>query len=284
MPYNFKDTLSLIAQNAMKPPLFEPGEPHFWDDPHISKSMLEAHLNPNHDAASRRPEKIDDEVNHLISSGLLKSGYKVLDLGCGPGLYASRMAAKGIKITGIDISENSLNYAIAQASSSRQDINYRRLNFFEMDYSCEFDVVFQAYGEMGTFSDEKRDELLRKIHTALKSGGLLIFDVTAPPSEANTTLQNPWYISDAGFWRPGRHLTLEQHFNYLEDNVHVEQYIVVDDKGITVYRTWIHDYTLESLTPVLEKAGFHIEHTWNDLAGNPYKKGGEWLAIAAKKR
>jgi hypothetical protein len=33
---------------SKKPALFAAGEEKFWDDPHISKSMLEAHLDPNH--------------------------------------------------------------------------------------------------------------------------------------------------------------------------------------------------------------------------------------------
>ena len=70
-----------ILKNGIKPPLFELGEAKFWDDPHISKSMLEAHLNPNHDAASWKPETIDKTVHHLLKLKVLKPGMKVLDLG-----------------------------------------------------------------------------------------------------------------------------------------------------------------------------------------------------------
>jgi SAM-dependent methyltransferase len=280
---DYQDFLNTISQYSVKPALFEPGEARFWDDPHISKSMLEAHLNPTHDAASRRPETIDKEVRHLISSGILKKGYKVLDLGCGPGLYTSRLGEKGIKVTGVDISKRSLDYATQCAREKGLDIIYRCLNFFDIDYSGEFDAVIQTHGELGTFSDEKRDTLLAKIYTALKPEGLLIFDVTTPSQKPMGEPRNHWYIVDGGFWRPGRHLVLEQSFDYLEDNVRVDQYIIVDDKNIAVYRTWIHDYTLDSLKPVLEKTGFQIVHTWNDLAGTPYKEGGEWLAIVARR-
>jgi SAM-dependent methyltransferase len=277
------ELLESISRYTVKPALYEPGEPHFWDDPHIAKSMLEAHLNPTHDAASRRPEKIDKEVNHLIASGLLKRGDKVLDLGCGPGLYASRLAAKGISVTGIDISENSLNYARAQARISNLDIEYRRLNFFDLDYAADFNAVIQTEGEIGTFSDDMRDALLIKLYKSLKPRGLFVFDVTTPAGNAIQRPQNHWTIEDSGFWRPGKHLMLEMRFSYPEENVFVDQYIVADEDKLTVYRVWNHNYTPETITPVLENAGFSIEHTWNDLAGTPYKKGGEWLAITARK-
>lgn len=284
MPLDSRNILSLITQYSARPALFEPGEARFWDDPHISKSMLEAHLDPAHDTASRRPETIDKEVWQLISSGVLKRGDKVLDLGCGPGLYASRLCSYGLPVTGIDISESSIDYAIAQAKSKDLNIEYRCMNFFHIEYAGEFDRVLQIYGEVGTFSDEKRDELLAKIHRALRAGGIFVFDITAAAVKPKESPPDRWYIMDGGFWRPGQHLVLEQHFTYPKDSVRVEQYIILDESGVSVYRTWTHDYTLNSIKPVLEKAGFQIVHAWNDLTGAPYREGGDWLAIVARKR
>ena len=84
-----------LAELTVKPRLFEPGEPLFWNDPHISKGMLKAHLDPTHDAASRRPEVIDLTVKHLLDSGVLKPGMTLLDLGCGPGYTPKGFARPG---------------------------------------------------------------------------------------------------------------------------------------------------------------------------------------------
>jgi len=284
---DYAEYLKLISGYADKPPIFAPSEPAgtlFWDDPHISKSMLEAHLDPLRESASRRPETIDKEVVHLLSSGCVKPGDKLLDLGCGPGLYASRLAAKGVKVTGIDISECSLNYAIAQARRYNQTIDYRHLSFLDLDYDREYDAAIQVYGDVGALPDEKRDILFDRVHRALKPRGLFIFDVTTPSLKMSPGQQNNWYLADGGFWRPLRHLAMELRFDYPEANVFVNQFIVIDDAGLTVYRIWNHNYTPETLKPVLEKAGFSIEHTWNSLDGTPYKKGSEWLALAARKR
>lgn len=281
---DYTDFLKTILQYSVKPPLFAPGEKLFWDDPHISKSMLEAHLNPEHDAASRRPATIDKEIQHLITSGIMKQGDKVLDLGCGPGLYASRLAEKCMKVTGIDISERSLNYAIAQATSRGLDIEYLCMDFFDIDYAGEFDAVLQTYGELNTFSDEKRDMLLAKIHKALKPAGPFIFDVSTRVQRMKGGLKNNWYITDGGFWRPGKHLVLERGFDYPENDVWLDQYIVVADETVSVYCNWFHDYTLQSIRQALQKAGFKVTHAWNDLTGTPYEESGDWIAIAAKRR
>jgi len=273
-----------IFSQSLKPPLFEPGELHFWDDPYISKSMLEAHLNQTHDGASRRNAEIEKTVRHLITSGVLKTGDRVLDLGCGPGLYSSRLFFEGMKVTGIDLSQRSIDYARIQAERAGHNIDYICADFFNIDYEETFDAVLQVYGEICTFSDEKRDLLLSLIHRALKDNGIFIFDVSTRELRMREGLKNRWYISEGGFWRADRHLVLEEGFDYPENDTWLNQYIVMDEDGtIKVYRLWLHDYSFETISHILEKNGFKVEQAWNSLSGELYRKGGDWIAIAARK-
>ncbi len=287
---------SLLKINP-KPLLFERGEPKFWDDPHISKSMLEAHLNPNHDAASRKPDTIDKTVRHLFESKALKPGMKVLDLGCGPGLYSERICQAGAQVVGLDISERSIEYAEKSAARAGlaesgtgcshigpgSKIEYHCMNFFDMEYDEEFDAVIQVYGELCTFSDEMRDNLFKSIHRALRKGGVFIFDVSTRVLRVREGLKNGWYISEGGFWRPGKHLVLEQGFDYPEKEVWLDQYSVIDEQGVKVYRNWFHDYSFDSISAVLAVAGFKIKHVWNDLTGSSFTGDGDWIAICAEK-
>ncbi|EOS51741.1 hypothetical protein C809_01201 [Lachnospiraceae bacterium MD335] len=94
-----------------KPPLYAKTEIPFWDDEHISLQMLNAHLNPNYDGASRKLEFIEKSVD-WISKILPSENYpSVLDIGCGPGLYTERYAKKGYRVVGVDFSHRSINYA-----------------------------------------------------------------------------------------------------------------------------------------------------------------------------
>lgn len=272
-----------LIELSKKPELFACGEKKFWDDPHISKGMLQAHLDPNHDAASRRPEIIDQIVRNLFETGILKQGMKLLDLGCGPGLYAERLCKAGVEVVGLDISERSLEYARRKARESGLNIEYRCMNFFEMDYSDEFDAVIQVYGEINTFSDDMRDRLLNLVYKALKKDGILIFDVTTRELRMKNGIKNDWYVSDGGFWHPGKHLVLEQGFDYPAEDTWLDQYIVVDEQGYKIYRNWYHDYSLDSINEVLKSAGFNTKYVWNDLTGSPYIAGGDWIALGAVK-
>ena len=111
------DVLSLLADWQARPAPFAPGEEHFWDDPHISAQMLAAHLDPDTDAASRRPETIEHTVDWIVATLELAPGMRVLDLGCGPGLYATRLARYGLRVTGVDCSRRSIGYAQRSAAS-----------------------------------------------------------------------------------------------------------------------------------------------------------------------
>ncbi|MBP2636156.1 MAG: hypothetical protein H6Q72_2063 [Firmicutes bacterium] len=273
-----------LRESVRKPELFQAGELLFWDDPHISKSMLEAHLNPDSNGASRTLPIIEKTVEHLVRTSILKSHDKVLDLGCGPGLYSSRLCQKGIRVTGIDISKRSINYAQKKADELQLDIEYVCSNFFDITYEHVFDSVLQIYGELSTFSDEARNSLLRIVHKALKKDGLFIFDVSTRVLRMREGLGNRWYFAEDGFWQSGRHLVLEQGFDYPDNDVWLNQYTVIAEDGeFKTYRIWFHDYSLQTINEVLQDNGFKVEYVWNDLIGETYSNGGDWIAIAARK-
>ena len=66
-----------------------------WDDPGFSERMLKEHLSQDHDAASRRFEKIDAHVDWIHRELLSGQPARIPDLCCGPGLYTSRLAKLG---------------------------------------------------------------------------------------------------------------------------------------------------------------------------------------------
>lgn len=280
----FSNLFECLADSVRKPNLFEREEDLFWDDPHISKSLLEAHFNPEYDGASRKLETIEQTVDNLMKRLLLKQADMMLDLGCGPGLYSNRFCQAGMRVTGIDLSKRSIEYAQRQAEELGLNIEYIQGNFFDIKYDEMFDSVLQVYGEICTFRNEERDQLFKMIHKALKKNGLFIFDVSTRALRKTEGLKNKWQFYDGGFWHPGKHIVLEQGFDYPEHDTWVDQYTVICEDGkCKTYRMWFHDYSLETITEVLSNNGFRIKHVWNDLTGEEYKAGGGWIAIVAQK-
>jgi len=276
--------ISQLIELQEKPTPFTTGEPLFWDDPHISSQMLEFHLNPDVEAASRKPETRDRSVKWLIKTLGLKADASLLDLGCGPGLYASRFAQAGMQVTGVDYSRRSVAYASKVAKENNLAIIYRYENYLELKDENKYDAAFLIYGDFCPLSPEQRSMLLKNIYRALKPNGKFVLDVSTREQRRRLGNKNRWYAVESGFWKPGPHLVLEEGFDYPEQSIWLDQYTVIEEDGnVSVYRNWFQDYTPETITDELSQGGFSVESLWGDLTGTTYSPESEWIGAITRK-
>jgi SAM-dependent methyltransferase len=247
--------------------------------------MLAAHLDPNTEAASRRPEIIDRYVRWLIETLGLQTGASLLDLGCGPGLYASRFAQAGFHVTGVDYSRRSIEYAKKFASERALHITYRYQNYLELTDEDQYDAAFLIYGDFCPLSPEQRATLLKNIQRALKPNGKFVLDVTTRECRKKYGNKNRWYAASSGFWKPGAHLVLEEGFDYPEQSLWLDQFTVIEADGkVSVYRNWFQDYTPDTITEELTQGGFVVDGCWGDLTGTPYTPDSEWIGLITHKQ
>ncbi|MBI5670587.1 MAG: methyltransferase domain-containing protein [Chloroflexi bacterium] len=273
--------LETLARLAQPPPLFEPASARFWDDPYIAQQLLIAHLDPDTEAASRKPETIDRTVVWLMQRLDLQPGAALLDLGCGPGLYTRRFAERGLQVTGVDFSENSIRYARDHDPRSM----YIHADYLTLDMANSFDAVTLIYGDICVLSDQHRDTVLQGVRRALRPGGWFVFDITTPCHDDRRQPPSGWsVITGAGFWKPGPHLVLSRYYNYAEHDTGLEQYLVIENNGaVTEYRVWRHYYTPETIGAALRAQGFTVEAVYGDLTGTPYQPDSQWAGIVARK-
>lgn len=117
-----------------KPPEYAESTARFWEDEHISKFMLEAHLNPDIGAASRQHAFISASARWIGDVVGDARPLSLLDLGCGAGLYAQAFAAMGLWVTGIDFAKRSIDYAKEQAALKNMEIAYYCKNYLAIEY------------------------------------------------------------------------------------------------------------------------------------------------------
>ena len=118
-----------------------------WSDPAFSARMLREHLLQVHDRASRRFETVDRHVQWIHQSLLGAGPGRVLDRGCGPGLYTSRLASRGHRCVGIDYSPASIEYARSQAEGEGLDCEYRLQDLLAGGYrDSEYETLLRAAG------------------------------------------------------------------------------------------------------------------------------------------
>jgi len=148
-----------------------------WTNEHTSKQMLKYHLNEEIDAASRNPGFIDKSVDWITSHFKINNKTEIADFGCGPGLYTTRLAEKGAKVTGIDFSENSINYAKKLAEEKGLDVNYVIANYLDFETTDRFDLIIMIMCDFCALSPEQRKIMLSKFYSLLKPGGAVLLDV-----------------------------------------------------------------------------------------------------------
>ncbi len=279
---NKKIELERLNELSKKPSLFEPGDYELWTDEHISKHMLEYHLDPDEEMASRALDTIRRSCEWLVSELELDTGAKVIDLGCGPGLYCKELSDLGLSVTGVDFSKRSIKYARKQQQG---DIDYIHGDYLSVDISGEFDAALMIYYDFDVLSDEERIKMLDRIRSLLKKGGYFVFDVLTPSHPEADQETSRWRVKqDGGFWSPSAYLELSQRFYYPEEQVKLDQYIIIGEHGKTrIFRVWHKHFTLTQITKLLKRYGFKVESFYSDLTGKPYEKGSESIGIVARK-
>jgi len=101
---------------------------HRWWDP-------ESEFKPLHQLNPLRLEWIDSSARI--------NGKKVIDIGCGGGILAESMAARGAQVTGVDLSEKALGVARLHLFESGQSVDYRHISAEDIAKEAPgtFDVV-----------------------------------------------------------------------------------------------------------------------------------------------
>ncbi len=136
----------------------------------------EVHLSQEHDAASRRFEVIDQHVGWIHNELLCGHPSRILDLGCGLGLYASRLSKLGHECVGIDFSPASIALAREQAEREGLRCTYVQDDIRAPDYGTGYGLVMLIFGEFNAFSPSDAMGISIKAHGALAEGGILLLE------------------------------------------------------------------------------------------------------------
>lgn len=260
-----------------KPALYERTMEKLWNDLHISKGMLETHLNPEIDAASRKHEFINRSAAWILS--LLPFGAYLLDIGCGPGLYTKRFAECGLRVTGMDFSERSIAYAREHDLKSE----YVLLDYHQMDYYDAFDMITLIWCDYGALIPEERINLLQRVYRALKPGGLFLFDIFTPVYNAKLHESTSWEVYEqGGFWSPEPHVCLNAEYRY-GDNIMLRRTVIIEGSADRCYNIWDTCFTKESLLNEALPIGFSCDGFYSDVAGKPYTDESETMCAIMKK-
>jgi SAM-dependent methyltransferase len=182
----------------------------------------------------------------------LPDNAKILDLACGKGRHSIYLNQLGYDVTGVDLSENSIEEA---AKSSNETLHFKVHDMRE-PFDDKFDAVFNLFTSFGYFeNDADNSKTLKSICESLSEYGFGVIDFmnvhhvinNLVPEETKTVEGIDFHIK-----------------RYLKDN-YIYKEIDFRDKGETFHYTEkVQALTLANFEAMMEEAGIYLLDIFGD--------------------
>jgi cyclopropane fatty-acyl-phospholipid synthase-like methyltransferase len=238
------------------------------------------------------PEQTTAEATFLIDQLNCAPGAHVLDVPCGNGRLSFELAKRGLRITGVDISEEFIDearsiaarllnkdrtgpHATAGRSDSVQFIlgdmrNLKGASIYDGAYCFGNSFAFLEYAGMETF--------LARVARALKPRARFIIEtgMAAESVIQDFEEQSCHELGDLS-------LTIKERYIAAESCIDSEYIFVQNGKTETRFaREWI--YTVAEIRRLLHRAGFEVLDLYGSLKCEPYQLGSRELFIVSAAR
>lgn len=189
----------------------------------------------------------------ILKATGLPPGATVLDMGCGRGRHAAAFAARGLQVTGIDLSPESIAEARAACPHARFEVHDMREPFAR----GTFDAVVCLFTSIG-YTPDRADDLrtVRAAALALRPGGRFVLDVL------NGAIVRRELVEEDRQVEGGVRFTLQRR---IEGDTIVKD-IHVDDQGCSHrFTERVHAWTAPEVRALVTRAGLRIDA----IAGAP---------------
>ncbi len=232
--------------------------------------MLTVHLAQDDDLASRRTSWIDDQVHWIHDTLLSGRTARILDLGCGPGFYAHRLASLGHRCLGIDFGPASIEYARAHnPDPSRCEFVLGDVR--ATDFGGPYRLAMILYGELNTFSPADALALLKRVHAALEPQGIFITEAHSQEAverigQGETTEQRvEWSV-----FADHPHTYRTENEWHSERRVAVQRFTITESTGEPPreYHSTTQAWCDQELTELFVNAGFRTATRCGDWPCN----------------
>lgn len=270
--------LRAILDAARPPRPWQDGDQLPWSDPGFSRRMLDVHLDPGTHMATRAPEVVRAHVDWLLGQLAVRSGtggpWRILDVGCGPGLYLHELAARGHAGCGFDFAPEPLRWAREHAEANGLDARFLDADLTALPAGfadlagAPFDAVTFWFGEFHSFRPEQARAFMPRLAGLLRPGGLFVLEY------------QPWDLfvrEDAATWSAvdespfhrQPHLWLEE-FAWDEDaraEIHVHWIVDAASGAVSRYAQCHQAWTEPELLALLGDAGITAVEDHEPITG-----------------
>ena len=258
-----------------------------WDDPEFSARMLREHLDESHGAATRQADERQAQIDWMWQKLALRAGAELLDVTCGPGLYAVPLAQRGVKVVGVDFGPASIKYArdLAEKEGVNGRCQFIQSDVRGLDFGMgQFDAAILLYGQLAVMTRQEAKSVLASIAKALRPGGKLCVELLHQ-DKVDKTNSNWWFTDDSGLWGDAPFLHLGERFWIEEEALSVERFHILHLETGQMDEVQLCDqtYAEDEMAALMKAVGFeavHVFPAWDELSLYDLN---EWVVYIAEK-
>ncbi len=214
-------------------------------------------------------EDAADQADRVVRALRLEPGMRVLDVPCGTGRIASRLAARGCDVVGVDITDRFLEVARARDDGVR----YEKADMRELPYEEQFDATLCFWGSFGYFDEEGNLAQATAAAHALRPGGRYLIDVPALESILARFGERNWFEVE------GTIVLEERSFAVTTGRIETTWTFLRGGER-TEHRSSMRLYPVKDLTDLLMEAGFTSFETLDDKL-EPFELASDRLWLVA---
>jgi SAM-dependent methyltransferase len=265
---------------------FDPGAELDWGRPEYARRLLREHLDQSHDGASRRQPVIAAQVRRLRRL-LPQAPARILDAGCGPGLYAVPLGHLGYDVTGIDVSAAALRHARGLARATRL---LGKARFVKGDLrdvplpDAGFDAAFLVYFVLEAFSRAEQSKVLARLARSLAPNGALIVEMRLHPDQPPGRI-DWWDVVPNSLLSDRRHLLLgDAAYDQRRHTYVLREIAVFDDGSVAARQTsgWLCPFA--SIPRLFAKAGLPDVAMFDGWSSSPAHALSDSILVVARRR
>lgn len=225
---------------------------------------------------SLKDEYTEEEVHFLVRELGLDQPKKILDLACGHGRHANRLAGLGHDLTGVDQSKDFLAIARDDARKSKVTVCYICADSREYTSPAAYDCVIHLFSSFGYFSDPDNERVIRNVADSLRLGGLFCLDI----------LNRDAFLKDCPRFsvrEKNSDLMIDRNrFDPLSGRLSNFRIIIRDGRRKDT-PFFLRLYNPTEIVALLEQTGFVLEKVFGDWKGNRFDGDSKRMILIARK-
>lgn len=184
----------------------------------------------------------------------------ILDLACGKGRHSHYLNSIGYNVTGIDLSEDSINHA------KRFENETLKFEVHDMSkpFTRQFDAVFNLFTSFGYFEDEQDNlNTIKSIKANLKEHGIGVIDfMNTDVVIKNLVTKNDKTVDGIKF----------NMNRYIEEGYIVKDIIFDIDHKSYNFQERVKAFTLDDFLNMFNQSGIVLLDVFGDYKLNKYKR------------